>query len=147
MNDSAVRQVADLHAMTMEELRGRWRELFGSDPPTYGRAQLIKRLAYRLQELAFGGLSEGTGKRLRALAREHDGDSGAPRRRSSQAGPVAGTRLIREWDGRRHEVTVTRNGFEYQGRPYRSLSAIARAITGTPWNGPAFFGLRKRRRS
>ena len=147
MNDSAVRQVADLRAMSMEELRGRWRELFGSEPPAYGRAQLIKRLAYRLQELAFGGLSEETGKRLRALARKHDGDSGVPRRRSSQAGPVAGTRLIREWDGRRHEVTVTREGFEYDGQPYRSLSAIARAITGTPWNGPAFFGLRKRRRS
>ena len=147
MKDSAVRQVADLHAMSMEELRGRWRDLFGPGPPAYGRAQLIKRLAYRLQELAFGGLSEETGKRLRALAREHGGDSGAPRRRPSQAGPVPGTRLIREWDGRRHEVTVTRDGFEYDGRPYRSLSAIARAITGTQWNGPAFFGLRQRGRS
>ncbi len=56
--------------------------------------------------------------------------------------PIVGTRLIREWQGIEHTVTVLADGYEYQGRPYRSLSAIARAITGTRWNGPLFFALR-----
>ena len=146
MSDSAIRQVADLQTMPLEELRERWKALFGSDPPAYRKAHLVKRLAYRIQELAFGGLSEETKQQLRAIAREHDGASGVLRRRNpSKAGPLPGTRLVREWQGERHEATVTRDGFECRGKPYRSLSAIARTITGTPWNGPAFFGLRKPR--
>jgi hypothetical protein len=136
MNDRAVlRQVMELPTLDFAELKAHWAELYGTEPPAYNKAHLVKRLAYRIQELAYGGLSEAARERLEGLGET---------RRSGPRGdlPVAGTLLVREWQGERHEVAVTRDGFEYQGRPYRSLSAIARAITGTQWNGKAFFGLR-----
>ena len=100
------------------------------------------RLAYRIQELAYGGLKPETLKRLAALAEELE-----PRGSRARSGnmPVAGTRLLREWQGVQHITTVLADGFEYEGRPYKSLSAIARAITGTRWNGWLFFGLRSQR--
>ena len=81
---------------------------------------------------------------LDALAAQFDGRGIATRRIRHDVKPVAGTRLMREYQGVQHSVTVTGDGYEYQGRPYRSLSAIARAITGTRWNGLLFFGLRSR---
>ena len=104
---------------------------------------MVSRLAYRIQDLAYGGLSEETQAQLREIAEGHEQAS----KRSNKNGPVAGTRLVREWNGERHEVTVTRDGYEYRGRPYKSLSAVARTITGTRWNGPAFFGLRKQEKA
>ena len=99
---------------------------------------------YRIQELVYGGLKPETVERLAALAGQVDGK--APRRaRSAQDRPIAGTRLIREWQGVEHSVTVRDDGYEYQGRPYKSLSAIARSITGTRWNGWTFFGLKNQR--
>ena len=85
-------------------------------------------------------------RRLEALGEQIDG-LGREKRKKSAANdrPIAGTRLIREWQGEEHVVTVTSDGFEWQGRPYKSLSAIARAITGTRWNGWVFFGLKSRR--
>jgi hypothetical protein len=103
-------------------------------------------LAYRVQELAYGGLSPQTAERLDALADELEG-KGPKRRSSLQNRPIAGTRLVREWRGIEHGVTVRQEDFEYQGRPYKSLSAIARQITGTRWNGLVFFGLKKQRGS
>ncbi len=104
----------------------------------------MRRLAYRIQELAFGGLADETKTRLRQVAKEHP-LSGGRKRRDRRVRrrnvPVAGTRLIREWQGRRYEVTVLRDGFEFEGRRYRSLTAVARAITGTYHSGPRFFGL------
>jgi hypothetical protein len=104
---------------------------------------LESRLAYRIQELAYGGLKPETVKRLEALGEQLDGGNIAVRRRPADERPIAGTRLIREWHGVEHTVTVLKDGYEWQGRPYKSLSAIARAITGTRWNGPLFFGLRR----
>ena len=80
---------------------------------------------------------------MEQLATETERGARMTRRQRKNGVPVAGTRIVRDWHGKRHEVTVTEGGFEYEGRRYRSLSAIARAITGTRWNGPAFFGLRK----
>ena len=111
-------------------------------PPPYNRRFLESRLAYRIQELAYGGLKPATVKRLQAIAEELDGGDPVRRRRPAKDRPVSGTRLIREWQGIEHCVTVRNEDYEYQGRPYQSLSAIARAITGTRWNGPLFFGLR-----
>ncbi len=93
------------------------------------------------------GLKPETIKRLEALGEQLDG--GDKRKRSIRADirPIAGTRLIREWQGIEHVVTVLADGFDWQGRPYRSLSAIARAITGTRWNGWTFFGLKNHRRA
>ncbi|MBL6459046.1 DUF2924 domain-containing protein [Belnapia sp. T6] len=127
------------------ELKQQWRELCGTEPPPYNRKFLESRLAYRIQELAYGGLKPETVARLEALGDQLDGGNVVLRRiRAGEDRPIAGTRLVREYQGIQHTVTVLTDGFEYEGRPYRSLSAIARHITGTRWNGWSFFGLRSR---
>jgi Protein of unknown function (DUF2924) len=122
-----------------------WRDLFETEPPPYNRRFLESRLAYRIQELAYGGLKPETIKRLEAIAEDLDGGDPVRRRRLANNRPIAGTRLIREWQGVEHCVTVRDEDYEYQGRPYKSLSAVARAITGTRWNGLVFFGLKNQR--
>ncbi len=141
MTTAILTQVAALPAMPTDKLKAMWRELTGTEPPPYNRTFLVKRLAYRLQELAFGGLSPQAERRLDDLADELDGKK-KPKPKDMTA-PIAGTKLIREWQGVLHEVTALAEGVEWQGRRYQSLSAVARAITGTRWNGPLFFGLRK----
>ena len=142
MTPSVTAQVAALPDKPTDELKRMWRDLFGANPPPYNRSFLVKRLAYRIQELAFGGLSEKTEERLDSLARDAACADPARTRRRVVNRPVVGTRLIREWQGVEHHVTVLDDGFEYQGRRYKSLSVIARTITGTRWSGPRFFGLR-----
>ncbi len=142
MTDSVLSREAALETMPTPALKQTWRELYQSEPPAFNRGYLISRLAYRLQELAYGGLNPATAERLEAMV--EDGryvDREAARKRMKDR-PVTGTRLIREWQGIEHTVTVLDDGFEWQGRPYKSLSAIARAITGTRWNGLVFFGLK-----
>jgi hypothetical protein len=141
MTGTVLAQVAALKTAPIAALKQKWRELFEREPPPYNRRFLENRLAYRIQELAYGGLKPETIERLEALADEIEG-KGSRRRRILESRPIAGTRLIRDWKGIEHCVTVRDNDFEYQGRPYRSLSAIARAITGTRWNGLVFFGLK-----
>ena len=122
------------------------RKLFDSEPPPFNRRYLESRLAYRIQELAYGGLKPETVRRLERLGEELDGGDRKKRgMRADRDRPITGTRLLREWQGVEQVVTVTADGFEWQGRPYKSLSAIARAITGTRWNGWVFFGLRNHR--
>src|SRR5438270_7194281 len=144
MTASMVAQVANLKTTPTPELKAMWRDLFDTEPPPYNRRFLESRLAYRIQELASGGLKPETVERLAALA-EQVGGKGARRGRIAQERPIAGTRLLREWQGVEHSVTVRDDGFEYQGRPYKSLSAIARLIAGSRWNGWVFFGLKKQR--
>ena len=138
-------RLAALKAMSTPDLKAQWRDLFDAEPPLYNRKFLESRLAYRIQELAHGGLRPETVRRLERLGEELDGGRRDTRRIRADLKPMAGTRLIREWQGVEHAVTVTADGFEWQGRPYKSLSAIARAITGTRWNGWVFFGLKGRR--
>jgi hypothetical protein len=144
-NDSVLAQVAALAAMSAPELRKQWQRLFDTPPPRYNRRFLESRLAYRIQELAYGGLRATTVARLEALGEQLDGGNKTVRSQRADDRPIAGTRLIREYQGVEHTVTVLKDGYEWQGRPYRSLSAIARAITGTRWNGLVFFGLKSRR--
>ncbi|AMN39045.1 DUF2924 domain-containing protein [Rhodoplanes sp. Z2-YC6860] len=143
MAEGVLAQLAAIKSAPIGALKQKWRDLFGREAPPYNRRFLENRLAYRIQELAYGGLSAETVERLEALAAEFDGK--AVRGRQVSERPIAGTRLIREWKGVEHCVTVRDDDFEYQGRPYRSLSAIARAITGTRWNGLVFFGLKNQR--
>jgi hypothetical protein len=146
LTDTVLAQLAALKTAPIGALKQRWRDLFESEPPPYNRRFLEHRLAYRIQELAYGGLKPETLRRLRQLAEELDGGKvDVRRRRADHDRPIAGTRLIREYQGIEHCVTVRDDGFEYQGRPYKSLSAIARSITGTQWNGRVFFGLKNQR--
>ena len=137
-------RLAALQTASTPELKQQWRELFGKEPPSFNRAYLQSRLAYRVQELAYGGLKPETRARLEALGEQLDGGKIVLRRVRADSRPLPGTRLIREHDGVQHVVTVRPDDFEYEGRPYRSLSAIARHITGTRWNGWTFFGLKGR---
>jgi hypothetical protein len=145
MSDDVLACLAALKTTPTPELKRQWRDLFETEPPPYNRRFLESRLAYRIQELAYGGLKPETIERLEALAEQLDGGRPEVRRRRADDRPIAGTRLIREWKGVEHTVTVLQDGYEWQGRPYKSLSAVARAITGTRWNGLLFFGLKNQR--
>lgn len=145
MTAKVLAQLAALKTAPVPALKARWRDLFETEPPPYNRRFLESRLAYRIQELAYGGLSRETIERLKALGKHYDAKepgSATKRRPVTDNRPIAGTRLIREWEGIEHCVTVRQNDFEYLGKPYKSLSAIARSITGTRWNGWVFFGLK-----
>ena len=139
-------RIAALKTTPTTELKKQWRELFDHEPPPFNRRYLESRLAYRIQELAFGGLKPETARYLEKLGEDLDGGDPSRRRIRVDNVPITGTRLLREWQGVEHVVTVTNEGFEWQGRPYKSLSAIARAITSTRWNGWVFFGLKNYRR-
>jgi hypothetical protein len=120
--------------------------LFGADPPPKLRSSLlVQAIAYRLQEKALGGLKPAT---LRLLERIAD-DAAAGRQVSTTPEKIrvsTGTVLIREWHGTEHQVTVLKDGFLYRAKRFRSLSRIARAITGSRWSGPLFFGLKSSRK-
>ena len=140
---TVLKQVAELTDMDLGQLKKRWRELFDAEPPSYGRAMMMKRLAYRIQELVYGGLAGDVRNQMDRILKVAGYDQmGRKGNAKKQTGPVPGTLLIREWKGGRHEVTALENGFEYGGRKFRSLSAVAFHITGTKWNGPMFFGVR-----
>jgi len=138
-------RLAALKSTPTKELKAQWRELFETEPPAFNRRYLESRLAYRIQELAYGGLKPETIRRLETLGEQLDGGNITLRRIRADLKPITGTKLIREWQGVEHTVTVLADGYEWQGQPYRSLSAVARAITGTRWNGWIFFGLKSRR--
>ena len=135
--DAVEAEVGRIRSLGITALRARWRLMFGAPPPVGLTKDIIKRLiAYRIQERAFGGLDRETKKLLDRLAR---GKTRAELNRRLKPGAV----LVREYQGTRHTVTVVPEGFSWQGATYPSLSIIARAITGTSWNGPRFFGLRE----
>ena len=147
MSDQVLARLAALKTTPTPKLKEQWRQLFDSEPPPFNRRYIESRLAYRIQELAYGGLKPETVRRLEKLGEELDGGRVNVRKRPANDRPVSGTRLIREYQGVEHCVTVRDDDFEYQGRPNKSLSAIARAITGTQWNGLTFFGLKSGRRA
>ena len=147
MTDPIPARLAALKSTPTPDLKQQWRDLFETEPPPFNRRYLESRLAYRIQELAYGGLKPETVRRLEQLGEQLDGGDRKKSRIRADLQPIAGTRLIREYQGVEQIVTVLHNGFEWQGRPYQSLSAIARAITGTRWNGWVFFGLKNHRRT
>jgi hypothetical protein len=129
-------EVGHIRSLGIEALRKRWRLMFGAAPPKGLTKHIIARMiADRTQAEAFGGLDRETVKLLDRLAR-----CGRPNGLNRRV--KTGTLLVREYQGERHTVTVVPDGFLWQDSTYPSLSAIARAITGTAWNGPRFFGLR-----
>jgi len=140
---SVVAQLAALRKMSVVELKQRWEALFGTPAPNNSRSYLEVRLGNRIQELMLGGLSRDTRRVLDLLVKELEGKNTRKAIMTDPRKPIPGTRLLREWDGAEHSVTVLRDGFDWQGRKFKSLSAVARAITGTQWNGYRFFGLRE----
>jgi hypothetical protein len=124
---------------SLDELRREWRRLYNRDSPRISRDLLILGIAYRLQEIEHGGLGKATLRKLRTVAKTL--------RATGRVGPAPslslklGGRLVREWHGRTHTITITEDGFEYAATTYRSLSHIAKKITGAHWSGPRFFGL------
>ena len=140
-------QLAALQRMSVNELKAKWESLFGAAAPNNSRSYLECRIAGRIQELTYGGLSRETRRALDVLADEIEGKIDRKRMADDGRNPSPGTKLIREWDGAEHTVTVLGDGYAWEGRKYRSLSAVAKAITGTNWNGFRFFGLGDRQRS
>ena len=135
-----------LPKLDIRELREEWRFLYKTDAsPHLSRELLIRAVAYRMQEIALGGLRPEPQRQLRQIAQELKQTRGAAKRFRPQLKP--GTRLMREWQGRTYEVVVLDDGFSWLGTRCHSLSAIARRITGTAWSGPLFFGLKQNRAS
>jgi hypothetical protein len=135
-------RLTELSRMSRYELQQEWHKLFGRSAPRNMRRDLLFRfLAYKTQELAFGGLQPRTRKRLVEIARALEKNPHA----QIIDGPVIkpGVRLIRRWKGIVHVVTIFEEGYEYKNKRYANLSEIARLITGTRWSGPVFFGLKR----
>jgi len=153
MDNTLKTEIAGLWRMRTDELRKRYHEVFGEESRTAHKQHLVKRIAWRLQVLAEGDLSERARRRAFEIADDTDLRKKVPsqfapppahRSRLDARFPVPGTLLTRVYGDRTIEVRVLADGFEYQGAHYHSLSAVARAVTGTRWNGLVFFGLAKR---
>jgi hypothetical protein len=144
VDTSAVEEeLARLPALSLDQLKARWLELKKVPLPKFMRRGLMTRaVAYAIQEVAYGGLDRDTLKRLDQLAAQIVPSGGKTPPRPNRVKP--GTRLVREWKGRVHDVMVLEDGFAWKGKRYASLSVIARQITGTRWNGWMFFGLKQR---
>jgi Protein of unknown function (DUF2924) len=121
-------------------VRREWRRLYQREPPRISRDLLVLALSYRLQEIAQGGLTKATRRKLQSMAKALRTMGRVAPAPSLSLKP--GARLVREWGGRTHTVTVTEEGFEYAGENYPSLTKIAKKITGAHWSGPRFFGIR-----
>ena len=146
-DDTVLAQLTALQRMSVNELKAKWEELFGTTAPNNARAFLELRIGYRIQELTYGGLSRETRRTLDLLADEVEGKVSRKGMAYDERNPLPGTKLVREWNGTEHMVTIRHDGYELSGKKYKSLSAAAKAITGTNWNGFRFFGLRDKRRS
>ena len=158
MSDTSVRaKIAQLQEMSVGELREQWRELYGEEPRGRHRVWLFKRLAWRVQELEYGGLSERAKKRLEELMPTAElalrvpkgfmeGVEPLPSRQVRDLRiPPPGTILLRSYRNQKIAVEVLEDGFSWEGREYRSLSAIAKEVTGSHWNGLRFFNLDRKK--
>jgi hypothetical protein len=130
-------EIDRLTGLPLRELKAAWATEFRRDPPKgLWRGLLLRTLAWRIQEKAFGGHDKATLRLLEAYGQKKQGDARCQRLKT-------GTVLVREFGGTRHTVTIVPDGFVWQDKSYSSLTAIARIITGSNWNGPRFFGLRE----
>jgi len=138
--EAVAAELLSLPRCSIHDLRTRWRALFGAEPPTAFGPDLLRRgVAQKLQENVYGGLDRATVQLLNQLI-GHAAKNG--RKTVFQRRIKPGAVLVRDWKGKNHRITVLEDGFAFENKPYDSLSAIARMITGTRWNGPRFFGLR-----
>jgi len=134
-------QIAQLRDFSRQQLLDTWQELYRRAAPSGIRRELmVPFLAYKIQENAYGGLKASTRAELRRISRDLEKSHASPKVRT-RSRIKSGTRIVRQWRGQTHEVVVTETGYEYNGSSFRSLSSIARKITGARWSGPAFFEL------
>jgi hypothetical protein len=141
-SDQLAQGIARLPTLDLPTLREKWTALFGAEPsPQLGQVLMVRTIAYRMQERTFGGLKPSAQKILDGV---YDGRGEVAQQRIPKRRASAGTVLIREWRGVSHRVTVLDHDVVYRGRRYKSLSEVARTITGTHWSGPLFFGLKLR---
>ncbi len=167
MKTSVLHEIHKLQQMTVSELQLKWRELYGEETRSRNRTYLWRRLAWRVQEIAHGGLSDAAKQRIEELApdgftpartpqdairaallKHEDRNASRPTRTARDPRlPSPGTVLTRQYHGREIRVVTLEDGFEWEGQRYGSLSAVAKAVTGAKWNGLLFFGITKRRRS
>jgi DUF2924 family protein len=136
-------EIALLESLDLDQLRARWKILYETEaPPRFSRDLLMRAVAYRMQERVLGGLKPATRRQFERISQD------ARARRPIRVAPVRqlapGALLIREWRGTKHQVTVLESGVMFRGKQYRSLSEVARVITGNRWSGPLFFGLKAR---
>lgn len=135
-------EITSLFALDTGAQRERWKAQFGADPsPHFGRSVLVRAISYRIQETALGGLKPATQRLLDRIAESR---SETALDRILERRVNAGTVLVRQWRGVTHRVIVVEHGMMYRTRRYKSLSEVARAITGARWSGPLFFGLKHR---
>lgn len=141
--DGLAKELASLSELGRQELVDHFRSLYGREPPRQiSRPLLVLAVGYRMQEKTFGGLKPKVRRILERTAEDIAADRSVTVAPSRVLKP--GMRLMREWRGTSHEVSVVEDGVVFRGERYRSLSEVARIITGTRWSGPAFFGLRQR---
>jgi hypothetical protein len=139
-------ELAHLQTLGTDGLRARWRCAFGRTAPVHlPKPLLLRILAYRLQAERFGDLDPAIARLLDRVAREKGNDRSASVPLTDRDAIKPGVVLVREWEGRLHRVMALADGYAWNGTTYQSLSHVARAITGTRWNGPRFFGLRAKR--
>ena len=133
-------EILSLSKLDIDKLRERWKAIYGKTPSCeIGRSFLTRAISYRLQEHSYGGLKPSTSRLLAQAVEEiGTGSSKGPQTRMAQSGTI----LIREWRGTAHRVTMLDDGVSFNGKRFRSLSEVAREITGSRWSGPRFFGLR-----
>ncbi len=148
MNDKTydltiIKQITKLQSMTAQELDNVWRTMFYQEPEVHSRKYIIGKIAYRIQELAYGALEAETEDKIKACAKKTQRKSVVPTtKKPKKFSPMIGTKIIKEYHDKIHEVMVVNDGFSYEGTVYKSLSAVANKITGTKWNGLKFFDVK-----
>lgn len=141
-NLEVIKQITRLQGMSPQELKAVWDKFFDHPPEISSRQHMLAKLAYKIQELAYGGVDGETKNKIRACAKEVVKGE-LKNKKSSKFSPMVGTRIIKEYRGKTHEVLVVTDGFAYEGTTFRSLSAIATKIAGTKWNGLKFFNVKE----
>lgn len=138
-----LKRIMKLQEQSEKELLKIWHTMFDENPEIKSRKYMIAKLAYKIQELAYGGVDDETENKIRNCAKEVTKGKTVTAKKTRKFSPMIGTKITKEHGGKIHEVLVVNDGFSYEGTVYTSLSAIATKITGTRWNGLKFFGVKK----
>ena len=137
-----LKRITKLQKQSEKELLKVWRTMFEGDPEIMSRKYMIGKLAYKIQELAYGGLDAETENKIKNCAKEVAKEKTVTAKKSQKFSPMVGTKITKKYNDQMLEVMVVNDGFSYEGTVYKSLSAIANKITGTKWNGLKFFNVK-----